>query len=457
MFCHCANGSSQSVSLFISGEVDQLDPTPGSVGYPTADYTSYPDYLQGGGVLFYSAASPMQFLFSHFNRGYTFVSDGMQGDDNWRDTCNIGQGYHCYLAENLEDPLDPGILIGQQDFWIDPELDGSYVHRTYWLYAHTLVLSGVSCFDNYAHLGSVIYLAQIFKQDMGGGNMIFVEKWEGPSSNFWLSGLWSPNPTDTDYGGLARRCGFADAGWSDTENLIWDPGTKTVVIHGSSGPENEPGPPEEETGGSATLILDLACQDNAATPTVDDASVSNNDASFSAGNSEDYSVTDAAGVFTRAFDDTLMDTGGAALVHGTPITWSLGNVLSVGRFIYCDSTSPTYTLWWDGGVAFPVQINGTVFSFQQDDGIGGTTTTSLDLSSIAVGWHHLGWTTDAAGATEVFWDGVSKGTASDSGPVTAYYLSFIPSNVGSLFRGIKAYDGALTGPEWVALAAEGGL
>lgn len=159
------------------------------------------------------------------------------------------------------------------------------------------------------------------------------------------------------------------------------------------------------------IILDIPCQDNVASPAVDDVSASNNNGIFSqGGNSADYSTTGPGGLLVKAFDTDGADD--INLPAFATITLGVGGCIQF--FAKRDSTNGAS----DGilsnrnddsfGLYFGYEADNTVsiYGYNPDNdswwGLDEEHATGVDTTQ----WHHYAFLIKANNAIDLYVDGV---------------------------------------------------
>lgn len=213
-----------------------------------------------------------------------------------------------------------------------------------------------------------------------------------------------------------------------------------------------------------TLILDMPCQDNAASYLVDDVSASNNNGAFDNEFSQAYATTGPGGSLTSAFDGTSMGVTSDLIRLTTGIIFLSTDQFGLGFFAKQDSTSDISTIIGDGGDGpngfSCIQLDGSGNLIALDDS-GNSLTKAIGVNS-ASAWHFyfINRASDGTGALSVDGGALSAMTGTHSATT---YFDWVAAEFGNgtrfpgKFCKIPLYNTTRTQPQIAADALIGGI
>lgn len=200
---------------------------------------------------------------------------------------------------------------------------------------------------------------------------------------------------------------------------------------------------------ASSLLLDLPCQDDAATSAVDDVSTYNNDPAFSLGFSEDFSTTGPGLSFTAAFNGNAMDTAGSVISLDSELLFDETDTATIEFFAKRHSVDGGISIY-DSGAAAYIGFADTThdISIADANAFIDTLATGVDTTD----WHHYAVTLEADGEIYLYVDGSLVGlvgTRTDTIGVNS--LLFQKTD----FCGVKVYNEVRTQPQIQADSDEG--
>jgi hypothetical protein len=212
----------------------------------------------------------------------------------------------------------------------------------------------------------------------------------------------------------------------------------------------------------ATAVLDMSCQDNAATSAVNDASATNADGQFTVGNSQDYSISAAGGSLARAFDGAAMAVA-EAIIAPAPFDFFnrfSGEAGHISFFAKRNNTTGNDTVCGsNSGPPSTLSFLAGTNSLNLQDEIGTSLTLATGVDTTVA--HHYALNLKTDDTVLLYVDGAligSMGTCGDD-----FYVNFIGFSLAygeyfnGWFKGIKCYNSTLTLGEIAADALIGGI
>lgn len=211
---------------------------------------------------------------------------------------------------------------------------------------------------------------------------------------------------------------------------------------------------------SPYLLLDLKCQDNDLSTTVDDSSNYNYDAAFSNGYSQDRADIGPGLPLGHAFNGTTMLGVSDLISFSQNYTIPLGAEWTIQWFAKRDSTANTDIILcvFEDASYFGYQSGGHTIYFDAD----GASAQTLSLSGIVntTTWHHVAMVFNSNNTISVYINGVSAGNLSDT-RASAALFSVLTDGTASFFSGLfcgfKVYQQARTSTQIAIDASDGQL